>query len=87
MPISLRQRKLPASRMKDNRVGGIASALIACLVVVGLIGAIGYALFSERGEGISTEDLITQPASRGPFDHIVLEQGEIESSSNIEVTV
>src|SRR5690606_30530853 len=36
-------------------------------------------------EGVRESELILQPVSRGRFDHIVLEQGEIESSSNTEI--
>ncbi|QDV41624.1 Macrolide export protein MacA [Stieleria neptunia] len=58
---------------------------MACLVIAGVLGGIGYALFFGGGEGINTGELITANVVKGPFDHIVLEQGEIESSSNIEV--
>ncbi|MCC9599134.1 efflux RND transporter periplasmic adaptor subunit [Stieleria sp. JC731] len=75
-----RPAKLPKRR------GGAAGALIAFLVVICVIGAIGYALLSDKNNGVKVGTLITQPVTRGPFDHIVLEQGEIESSSNIEVT-
>jgi RND family efflux transporter MFP subunit len=72
-------------RGDDRRRGGATGALIACLVVAAVLGAIGYLYFFDREEGIDVGDLITQPVTRGSFDHIVLEQGEIESSSNIEI--
>lgn len=88
MPLdSIPSGKIPvSSRSFVRHRGGAAGALVAFLVVVGIIGAIGYAMFSDREQGIKPGSLITQPVTRGPFDHIVLEQGEIESSSNIEVT-
>ncbi|MEL6108615.1 MAG: efflux RND transporter periplasmic adaptor subunit [Planctomycetota bacterium] len=73
--------RLPARR----RRGGALGALVTCLLVVGVLGAIGYAFFFDRGDGLDTGELITQTVNRGAFDHIVLEQGEIDSSSNIEV--
>lgn len=68
-----------------SRHGGIVGGLLACLVVAGVLGYVGYAFFMERKTGPNLADLITQEVSKGAFDHIVLEQGEIESSSNIEV--
>ncbi|OYP29989.1 efflux RND transporter periplasmic adaptor subunit [Rhodopirellula sp. MGV] len=83
MPRSLRSDR--PTKLPERR-GGAAGALVAFLVIVFIIGAIGYAMFSDRSSGVKVGSLITQPVTRGPFDHIVLEQGEIESSSNIEVT-
>ncbi|MEO1528605.1 MAG: efflux RND transporter periplasmic adaptor subunit [Planctomycetota bacterium] len=68
-----------------NRRGGTLGTLVTCLLVMGVLGAIGYAFFVDRGDGLDTGELITQTVTRGAFDHIVLEQGEIDSSSNIEV--
>ncbi|QEG00859.1 Macrolide export protein MacA [Stieleria maiorica] len=67
------------------RRGGAFGALVVCLVVAGILGGIGYALFFNDGDRLNTGELITANVVKGPFDHIVLEQGEIESSSNIEV--
>ncbi|MEM0926259.1 MAG: HlyD family efflux transporter periplasmic adaptor subunit, partial [Planctomycetota bacterium] len=68
-----------------HRRGGIAGGLLTLIVITGLLGAIGYAFYYDQGDEIDTSELITQPVTRGPFDHIVLEQGEIQSSSNTEV--
>ena len=62
------------------------AGLLVCIVLVGVVGTIGYRIFSGSKARVGADQLITQIASRGPFDHIVLEQGEIESSSNIEIT-
>jgi multidrug resistance efflux pump len=67
------------------RRGGALGALIACLVAAGVIGAISYTLFFSKSDEVDLSELITQTVVKAPFDHIVLEQGEIESSSNIEV--
>ena len=61
------------------------SILALCLVIVGVLGAVSYRVFYGGSDGVDAEDLIVEVASRGAFDHIVLEQGEIESSSNQEV--
>ena len=54
------------------------SILALCLVIVGVLGAVSYRVFYGGSEGVDAEDLIVEVASRGAFDHIVLEQGEIE---------
>lgn len=59
--------------------------LLVCLILLGVIGAVGYRVVFDNGSLVDLKDLITQRVSRGSFDHIVLEQGEIESSSNTEV--
>lgn len=67
------------------RRGGTFTSLLISLVVVGICGGIGYYVYFGQDDEIDTSDLITDVVIKGPFDHIVLEQGEIESSSNIEV--
>ncbi len=59
--------------------------LLVCLILVGVVGAIGYKFIFDGGDGVAPGDLILKKVIRGPFDHIVLEQGELESSSNIEL--
>ncbi len=68
-----------------TRRGGMLGGLLALLLVVIVMGGTGYYFFFAGNDGIRPGQLITQVASRGPFDHIVLEQGEIESSSNTEI--
>ncbi len=65
-----------------RRSGGMVAVLLICLVLAGIAGGIGYKFFYGKSVRVAAGDLITQVATRGPFDHIVLEQGEIESSSN-----
>ena len=60
----------------------MAAILVVCLILAGIAGWVGYSSFFSDAASVASEDLITRVASRGPFDHIVLEQGEIESSSN-----
>ena len=67
------------------RRGGVAGALVACLILAAIFGGLGYVMFFGGSDGVDAGELITEEVMTGPFDHIVLEQGEIESSSNIEV--
>ncbi|WP_419189371.1 efflux RND transporter periplasmic adaptor subunit [Stieleria marina] len=75
----------PMHRCADRRRGGMMVGLLVCLVLVGVLGWLGYTFIFAKDSGVSQSQLITQKVKRGPFDHIVLEQGEIESSSNTEV--
>ncbi len=62
-------------------------ALLITLVVITLLGGSIYGAYSYGmfGSGIKVAEPLTGTVLVGPFDHIVLEQGEIESSSNIDV--
>ena len=84
-------RPSPATRRPTHcssvlRRGQAIGALVVCLVAAGVVGAISYTMFFDKSDEVDVSELITQSVVKGPFDHIVLEQGEIESSSNIEVT-
>ncbi|WP_068258193.1 HlyD family secretion protein [Rubripirellula obstinata] len=68
-----------------HRRGKVVGVLAIGLVLATIIGGIGYRVLSAPKSGVNQADLITQVASRGSFDHIVLEQGEIESSRNKEI--
>ncbi|TWT79344.1 macrolide transporter subunit MacA [Planctomycetes bacterium CA13] len=67
------------------RRGGLMIGLLVVLVVAATAGWFGYSYVFNAEDGVSQADLIQGEVTRGSFDHIVLEQGEIESSSNIEV--
>ena len=68
-----------------RRHGRVRRVLIVLLVLAVIAGGVSYQILSSTKPGVDQADLITQVASRGPFDHIVLEQGEIESSRNTEI--
>lgn len=61
--------------------------LITLIVLLALAGGGGYAwyTFGDFSSGGPSSEIITAKVTLGPFDHIVLEQGEVESSSNIDV--
>jgi len=72
-------------RHRKSRRAGLLVGLLVCMVLVGAAGAIAYRFYLDQQADIDASQLITQLASRGPFDHIVAEQGEIESSSKTEI--
>ncbi|WP_404308576.1 efflux RND transporter periplasmic adaptor subunit [Neorhodopirellula lusitana] len=68
-----------------SRRGG---ALIVLLFFAGLIcvgGWFGYRKYLDARDKLAPDDLIVSDVIQGAFDHTVLEQGEIESSSNTEI--
>lgn len=73
------------SRLKRSRRGGIFVGLLVCVVLAGLTGWLGYSIWYGGEKSITPEDLIVEKVTRGPFDQVVLEQGEIESSANTEI--
>ncbi|MCY2986074.1 MAG: HlyD family efflux transporter periplasmic adaptor subunit [Planctomycetota bacterium] len=80
--MSLHFPRLPLPRR------GSAKAILILIVALATCGLGGYAWWQSKGSGIysaSKDEPILHEVQRGPFDHIVLEQGEIESSSNNEV--
>ena len=67
---------------------GSAKAILILVVALAACGLGGYAWWQSKGSGVyaaSKDEPILHEVQSGPFDHIVLEQGEIESSSNNEV--
>lgn len=63
--------------------GNAMMLVVAVMVVVAVL--VGGIYFFMRSEASATEGPLLYEVSRKPFDHIVLEQGEVESSSNIEI--
>jgi len=80
--MSTQQRK----RSQPRR--GAVKAIVFLIVATAICGIGGYAWWQSKGTGMyaaSDDDPLLHEVQTGPFDHIVLEQGEIESSSNNEV--
>ena len=67
------------------RIGGVWLSLLVGLVVLGIGSYFGYQQYQSRQEQLGPDDLILSEVTLGAFDHVVVEQGEIESSSNTEV--
>lgn len=73
---------------KNTRRRGMSSfGLFVTLILICGLAAGGYYYWrsSQGGPEIDENQLILGEVVKGPFDHIVLEQGEIESSSNTEI--
>lgn len=68
-----------------SRRGGVKTVVLVLLAIVG--GASWYAwdVYRERSSRLSPDDLLISEVTQGAFDHTIVEQGEIESSSNTEV--
>ncbi|MFO1064584.1 MAG: HlyD family efflux transporter periplasmic adaptor subunit [Pirellulales bacterium] len=69
---------------QPRRRGRVMMIVIIGLVVFLLGGFAIYRSYGSFGKAALAEPM-TDVVSRGPFDHIVLEDGEVESSSNIDV--
>lgn len=73
-------------RRTTARSGRIWWGALAGLVVVGALVAGGAAYFGDwTHRDADVAAAILHPVSRGPFEHFVVERGEMESSNNEEV--
>lgn len=80
-PVGTRRRK---RRARDQRRGNSLLTMVGLLVVaVGVGVAIWWTMF--RGEQKKGPGPLVKQVSNGPYDSVVLEQGEVESSSNVEI--
>ncbi len=77
---------------KQNRQGSIETTLVVLFVILVVLGGVTHffiggvsATVSGFFEDKPTVEFLTTPVFRGPFEHTVLERGEVESSSNVEV--
>jgi|688.fasta_scaffold05607_10 RND family efflux transporter MFP subunit len=76
--------ELSSHGLRVNRRG--KTRWIAILIILGVAGtALGWRSMYGSSKPTNVKELITEVVKRGPFDHIVLEDGEIESSENQEV--
>lgn len=68
-----------------KKTTGRAAIILVILMV--FVGGGGYAYYttipSDSAE--NQAEIIFEEVTRGPFDHIVREQGEVESSSNVDI--
>ena len=77
--------KLTASHFPANRRSGVVgSMLLVGVVVCALLGALGY-FFYNRGPVEPAFNPILASVQKGDFVAKVLDQGEIQSSENVEI--
>ena len=70
--------------VRHNRRGNAVLTILALLVVAtGIGGAVYWTMF--RGQEDKGPGPMVKQVSQGPYESVVLEQGEVESSSNIEI--
>ncbi len=74
--------KRPRTPQRPGRV--ILSTVIVLVILVSSGWAYNRFVAQKESSGL-VEEPVTFAVEKGPFDHVVLEQGEIESSSNIDV--
>lgn len=68
----------------QSRHGGIATTLVVSIVIFGLIAGGGYYWYQQQDQPES-EKPITVKVTRDQFVAHVLDQGEIQSSENVEI--
>lgn len=80
--MSIRQPENARSRKASAKLILLA---VLSLAVAGGAGFVWWKVTEQRRLENSGANMVLHQVESGPFDHIVLEQGEIESSSNNEV--
>jgi multidrug resistance efflux pump len=68
----------------SRRNGNTLLLVIAALVAVAVIALLGW-WFLGRGGNDGAPQVLISRVSKGPYDYVVIEQGEVESASNIEL--
>ncbi|MFG0290253.1 MAG: efflux RND transporter periplasmic adaptor subunit [Rhodopirellula sp. JB044] len=72
-------------RRRSHRRGGAKIVLLVFTALIAGAGWYGYDVYQERQAQVAPDSLIVSEVTEAPFDHTIIEQGEIESSSNTEV--
>ncbi len=83
--LSYRHRLSQGCGCPRRRSGGLLTSLLVLLVMAGALTGSGLWYWQKSRANAIRTDLIVEAARRGPFDHIVLEQGELESTSNVDI--
>jgi HlyD family secretion protein len=73
-----------SSSHSSPRQGNTLLLVIAALVVIAVAALLAW-WFLGRSAGDGTPQVLINRVSKGPYDYVVIEQGEIESASNIEL--
>ena len=77
------RRKL--SKLSARQPLGSASLFVLVGLVIVAVG-VGIAWLVLRGRGVDPASIpLLAEVTRGTYDHIVLEEGEVESSNNVEI--
>lgn len=71
-------------RCVPTRRGSVLLIVIALVAVLAATAAVLW-FFLGRDPMEAAENILTTTVFRGPYEHIVLEQGQVESSSNVEI--
>ncbi|TWU03361.1 efflux RND transporter periplasmic adaptor subunit [Neorhodopirellula pilleata] len=77
--------RISTRRAPATRRGNTLLILLFFVGVIGVGGWFGYQSYLEDQKKLAPDDLILSEVTQGAFDHTVIEQGEIESSSNTEI--
>jgi hypothetical protein len=70
---------------RRHRPRGNMLLLVLAAVIVVIVGAVLAWWFLGRGTGEGAPQVLVNRVSRGPYDYVVIEQGEVESASNLEL--
>ncbi|MBC8357297.1 MAG: HlyD family efflux transporter periplasmic adaptor subunit [Planctomycetes bacterium] len=76
-------RKL-AMRSAHRPQGSVSLFILVGLVIVAIGAAVAWFVLRSRGPDPALTPLLAE-VTRGTYDHIVLEEGEVESSNNVEI--
>jgi multidrug efflux pump subunit AcrA (membrane-fusion protein) len=72
------------NRCVPRRRGAGWIPLIVLLAIATALGLVAYRYWPQKAEADSDEPVL-QTVAQGPYEHVVLEQGEIESATNVEI--
>ena len=73
------------SRFGSTRCGVSATSVILVLVLVAMLLGTGLWAAMKLGKSKSADAPLLAVVAEGPFDNIVLEEGAVESSNNVEI--
>lgn len=73
-----------SQRSSPRRRGMGWIPLIVLLAIATALGLVAYRFWPQKAEADDNEPVL-QTVAQGPYEHVVLEQGEIESATNVEI--
>lgn len=73
-----------SNRLMRRRRGVGWIPLVVLLAIASAIGVVAYQYWPKKAESDDDQPVL-QTVSLGPYEHVVLEQGEIESATNVEI--